>query len=448
MSGIVGSKLNIRGSGRIAKLGTDGQVLTSSGAGVQANYEDAGGGGAIDWQTGDIKTSTFTAATGEGYFCNTTSGAFEMDLPAGSAASIVAVQDYANTFDTYTLTVDPNGSEKINGGSAGDPVELTTEGLGVTFVYIDSTIGWRSVQSNEYATEGSILYVAASGGNQPTATGCIVCTNYKVHSFTGPGTFCVTCGGSAGGSNTVDYLVVAGGAGGSSESQGSGAGGAGGYRESPGTASGCYAVSPLGAAPAVALPVSATGYSIAVGAGGAAGNPGASGVDSTFSTITSAGGGGGGAGGSGVIGVAGGSGGGGGGRSAKAGGAGNTPPTNPAQGTPGGTSTPASGPSTADTGGGGGGATVAGTAGGPGPSPGGPGGTGATSSIDATPTARAGGGGGGSQTGTQGTGGTGGGGNSPGGAGTANTGGGGSGGSTCTAGAGGSGIVILRYKFQ
>ena len=44
MSGIIGSKINIRGSGRIAKLGTDGQVLTSSGAGQQANYEDAGGG--------------------------------------------------------------------------------------------------------------------------------------------------------------------------------------------------------------------------------------------------------------------------------------------------------------------------------------------------------------------------------------------------------------------
>ena len=48
MSGIVGSKLNIRGSGRIAKLGTDGQVLTSSGAGVQANYEDIAAG--ISWQ--------------------------------------------------------------------------------------------------------------------------------------------------------------------------------------------------------------------------------------------------------------------------------------------------------------------------------------------------------------------------------------------------------------
>ncbi|NWJ44120.1 hypothetical protein HX837_07990 [Marine Group I thaumarchaeote] len=35
MSGIIGSKFNIRGSGRIAKLGTDGQVLTSSGPGQQ-----------------------------------------------------------------------------------------------------------------------------------------------------------------------------------------------------------------------------------------------------------------------------------------------------------------------------------------------------------------------------------------------------------------------------
>ena len=36
MSGIVGSRLNIRGSGIVAQLGTDGQVLTSAGAGVAA----------------------------------------------------------------------------------------------------------------------------------------------------------------------------------------------------------------------------------------------------------------------------------------------------------------------------------------------------------------------------------------------------------------------------
>ncbi len=39
MSGIIGSKLNHRGSGPVAKLGTDGQHLLSSGAGKSANYE-------------------------------------------------------------------------------------------------------------------------------------------------------------------------------------------------------------------------------------------------------------------------------------------------------------------------------------------------------------------------------------------------------------------------
>ena len=45
MSGIVGSRLNHRGSGLVGSLGTDGQVFTSSGAGVGAAYEAAAGGG-------------------------------------------------------------------------------------------------------------------------------------------------------------------------------------------------------------------------------------------------------------------------------------------------------------------------------------------------------------------------------------------------------------------
>ena len=111
----------------------------------------------------------------------------------------------------------------------------------------------------------SATYITATGGTITT-----VCTNYKVHTFTGPGTFCVSCAGSCDGSNTVDYLVVAGGGGGGGN-DGGGGGGAGGYRESPGAASGCYTASPLGTSPAVALPVSVQGYAIAVGGGGAGG---------------------------------------------------------------------------------------------------------------------------------------------------------------------------------
>ena len=47
MSGIVGSRFNIRGSGLVGRLGTDGQVFTSSGAGSSAVYEAAAGGGKV-----------------------------------------------------------------------------------------------------------------------------------------------------------------------------------------------------------------------------------------------------------------------------------------------------------------------------------------------------------------------------------------------------------------
>ena len=47
MSGIIGSRFNIRGSGLVGSLGTDGQVFTSSGAGIGAIFEAAAGGGKL-----------------------------------------------------------------------------------------------------------------------------------------------------------------------------------------------------------------------------------------------------------------------------------------------------------------------------------------------------------------------------------------------------------------
>ena len=68
------------------------------------------------------------------------------------------------------------------------------------------------------------LYVTATGGTVTTSG------NFKIHTFTSPGTFCVSCAGNAQGSNTVDsYMVIAGG-GGAGQNAGGG-GGAGGYRE-------------------------------------------------------------------------------------------------------------------------------------------------------------------------------------------------------------------------
>jgi len=455
MSEIKVNKISPRTACGTTTLGDSGDTFTiPAGVTITNNGTAAGFGatGAASWDT-TVKTSGFTAVSGVGYFVNTTSGAISVNLPAGTAGDVVAIKDYANTFDTNAVTLVQNGSDKIGGSTVN--ATLSTEGLAVTLVFVDSTQGWLVTDNGTQDTAPTELYVTATGGT-------ITCSgDYKIHTFTGPGTLCVSCAGNAGGSNTVDYLVIAGG--GSGGSDYGGGGGAGGYRESPGTASGSYAVSPRGASPAVALPVSVQGYTITIGAGGgprtADGQQGLPGTPSTFSTITSTAGGGGGAEGTPgpttKIGLPGGSGGAG-SYGPTAGGSGNTPPVSPAQGTDGGAG------GAPLVGGGGGGAIAAGTAGSNPGTVSGPGGAGATSSINGTPTTRAGGGGGaggGSPYGqgyTPGTGGSGGGGaGSPtcggsGGDGTINTGSGGGGGNLTTtcSGAGGSGIVVIRYKFQ
>ena len=107
-----GSTVTVGGPGTNLVLGTSGQSVTLGCGATQSGF---GRTGTVDWQTGSIKTSTFTAANGEGYFANTSGGAFTMNLPAGSAGNIVSVVDYTNTFQTNALTIAANGSQKIGG---------------------------------------------------------------------------------------------------------------------------------------------------------------------------------------------------------------------------------------------------------------------------------------------------------------------------------------------
>jgi hypothetical protein len=441
--------------GSTLTIGQSGDTVTLAAGATQSGF---GRTGTVDWDT-TAKTASFTAVSGNGYFVNTTSGAVTMTLPGSpSAGDIVAVSDYAQNASTNNITLARNGSNIQ--GDASDLV-IQRNGVAMTLVFVDATKGWIVTDTGAEADkEPDPAFVTATGG---TIT---CCGDYKIHTFTGPGTFTVTCAGNSGGSNTVDYLVVAGGgggAGGFSTHGSSAAGGAGGYRESSGAASGCYSVSPLGSGVS-ALPVTAQGYSITVGAGGAgsSGNiSSSSGNNSIFSTITSTAGGGGGTYANPGTNKSGGSGGGGAFTTPDAvgGGAGNTPPVSPPQGNKGGgaSSSGGAGPAGSSAGGGGGATAVGANAVGAGA--GGAGGAGATSSINGTPTTRAGGGGGGGSF-SPASGGAGGGGSAPGGcnpgtAGTANTGGGGGGGSHgCTGtpdtsgGNGGSGIVIIRYKYQ
>ncbi len=337
-----------------------------------------------DWQT-TIQTSNFTAVAGKGYFVNTTSAEITVNLPAGVVGSEIVIQDYAGTFATNKVLLNANGSEKIQGVT--DDFKCATDNATITLVYQDATKGW-------------------------TADNIVSNINQAI----------------------VSYLVVAGGAGGGWAY--GGGGGAGGYKTNYG-----------GTALNLNL---ATNYTATIGAGGAArtssGAIGGNGSNSVFSTITSTGGGGGGSDGT----INGGSGGSGGGGSYVAGAAG---AGTPGQGNNGGSGSPNVSSGNASAGGGGGAGSAGDNA--VDKNAGGNGGAGLSNSITGSAVNYAGGGGGGcglNSSGSPGSGGIGGGGsggkNYTGGNATANTGGGAGGGGGSlyyNSGAGGSGIVILRY---
>ena len=141
-----------------------------------------------------------------------------------------------------------------------------------------ANLGAVTSSATELNTLDDVAYVTATGPD--SAAGTIV-GDYKVHIFTatktGANGFAVSNAGNAKGSNTVEYLVVAG-------------GGAGGFWHASGGGAGGFRT-------ATNLSVSAQNYDVTVGAGGSSvssNGQGGDGSDSTFSTITSSGGGGGG----------------------------------------------------------------------------------------------------------------------------------------------------------
>ena len=115
--------------------GSADTFLKTNGSGTLSFAEVSGG---TSWQA--VKTTGFTAVAGEGYFCNTTSAAFTVTLPASpTIGDEVAIVDYAGTFDTNNLTVGRN-SENIQGSAA--DLTVATERAGFTLVYTDGTQGW------------------------------------------------------------------------------------------------------------------------------------------------------------------------------------------------------------------------------------------------------------------------------------------------------------------
>ena len=393
-------------------------ATSSSGFSMGINNTFSGGLYSSTVLEGNGSTAYSNRSTSQNGIGITVSGG--TNLPGNA---IINFQNYSNTTTFKTVLTRYNAP----GAVVGAKVDLFRSTSAITRLdFFPYTANWAT------GTTISLYGIANADLGSAKATGGIITEDatYWYHTFAASGTFTPKVALSC------DYLVVAGGGGGG-PSYGGG-GGAGGFREG------------LALSAASGTPIAVT-----VGAGGVGGNTPANGSNSVFSSITSTGGGKAGVGNPQSLGDGPGNGGSGGGNG------GWVPSTNGVT-TPVGTASPSgqgnNGGATGGTGnkisGGGGGAGAVGGNGNGGTQVSGSGGVGLSSSMSGTSVTYAGGGGGGAgyngAEGTAGTGGAGGGGNGSnttvGSAGTANTGGGGGGGDLFDqGGAGGSGIVIVRY---
>jgi len=133
--------------------------------------------------------------------------------------------------------------------------------IGISEYYgVDTVPASGAISLSDFYGTSNAVFIAATGGSIVTSG------DYKIHTFTGSGTFTVTTAGNAAGSNTVQFVGIAGGGGGGSNcggNGGGGGGGAGGYRSSvSGENSGG------GASALSAYTVSAQDYPISIGGGG------------------------------------------------------------------------------------------------------------------------------------------------------------------------------------
>ena len=436
--------------------------------------------------TGHFPVDNFTSSGGSTYTLSkapASAGAIEVSVQgilqpttaysvSGTTLTLAGVANNVNIFvrhlgETLTLPTIADGvvtTSKLAVDAVG-VAELSATGTASNTTFLRGDNSWQTAGSTSASdlTSGTLPdgrfpdpLPARSGANLTSlsaanivtvgmvATGGTITTHgdYKIHTFLASSTpgFTVTTLGHG----KVEYLVVAGGGG--AGGQTSGGGGGGGFRTGKDFA------------------VQAQAYSIVVGAGGANNNSspflGSVGGNSSFSTITSTGGG-----YTGPNDSTPSTGGSGGGASAtggsRTGASGNTPAVQPPQGHKGGNDAGYYGYT-----GGGGGAGSEGESGNSGLGWSGDGGHGAVSDISGVGITYAGGGGGGLNVwstiqGQGGRGGIGGGGhggtnsttgpwpsgNKPATIGRVNSGGGGGSGNS-TGCAGGSGIVIIRYKFQ
>lgn len=153
------------GSGASLTSIPNASLLNSS---ISINGTNVSLGQSITIPTGltlqSVKTSNFTALSGNSYPVNTTSGAVTVTLPASPVfGDQINIIDYSGTASTNRIIIYPNGL-KINGNIANSAI--STIRASVTLIYTDSIQGWVdvSIGNSSYIPQYYQVQVFAWGG--------------------------------------------------------------------------------------------------------------------------------------------------------------------------------------------------------------------------------------------------------------------------------------------
>lgn len=169
MSGIVGSKLNIRGSGLVGSLGTDGQHLLSAGAGKSNVFETvAGGGGKIGQVVSTLKTDSYTCGTSASWTDIT--GMSRAITPSASDSTILVIVHVngSATLQTPTMKI----VRDIGGGGYADTIAIGDAASSRT----RSTIG--TFHNGSDAGQGEVLSMTFL--DSPNTTSAVT---YKIQTY-------------------------------------------------------------------------------------------------------------------------------------------------------------------------------------------------------------------------------------------------------------------------
>lgn len=103
--------------------------------------QGGGGGGSLTWSTKVVGNTGDSIAAFDGIFVDTTGGAFNLVLPAGTDGDTVKFVDVAGNFATANFTIAVASGENFM-GVTDDTLVLSTDYDYVELVYSGATYGW------------------------------------------------------------------------------------------------------------------------------------------------------------------------------------------------------------------------------------------------------------------------------------------------------------------